>query len=376
MTRPRAKTYRGRVRLAFCAGAAALLFGEEGSAEQTAHTFALNWVREAGAEACVSSQALARMLEQVVGPVLRQPSDAGFAIEGTIRKAAVSDGWLARIRVSDGDGDVLGERELKNNERLCSTLTPSVLLVLAVIIDPDAAHRGLPDAVVQQLSREAASENATADARSSAPAEEAPEPYDAAEPRPPVGRELAHAPVENTPSWPVHLLAGWLVGTGILPSTSSGPSLALRVEKPQLGSLTLFGTYWLPVSQAFESPRALDSEIRFQAAHASLSACRSALSSGRLSLQGCLGFTAGSRWVRAEALSERRDPSRLFLGGVLAAELDVQLTRNWFVFLSASAALVLPHARFTYAQYGGGERVLFETRALSGWIGGGMGFGP
>ncbi len=174
----------------------------------------------------------------------------------------------------------------------------------------------------------------------------------------------------------MHLLSGWLVGTGILPETSSGPSLALRLEQPELGSLALAGTYWLPVSQSFESPRALDDEIAFHAAHALLSACRSAFVVGRLRVDGCLGFAAGYRWVRAEALTDRRDPRRAYFGGVLSAEADVQLTRNWFAFVSVSAALLFPHARFTYEQYGGGQRELFETRALSGWLAAGMGFGP
>ncbi|HEY6559868.1 MAG TPA: hypothetical protein VI072_21440 [Polyangiaceae bacterium] len=334
-------------------------------------------MRETGAEACVSSQALAHMLEQVVGPVLRQPADAGFAIEGTVRKAPGTDGWLARIRVSDARGDVLGERDLKNNERRCSTLTQSVLLVLAVVIDPDAAQRGLPEAVVAQLSREAQSEIATADVAQIPDAEASPIPV-ATIPRQPFA-DVAVVPrraAAARPSWQLHLLTGWLVGTGILPETSSGPSLALRVEKPELGSLALSGTYWLPVSQSFESPRALDSEIHFHAAHALLSACRSVVQAGRLSLDGCLGFAAGYRWVRAEALAERRDPRRAYFGGVLSAELDVQLTRNWFAFTSVTAALLMPHARFTYEAYQGGERGLFETNTLSGWLAAGMGFGP
>lgn len=376
MRRSQLRTPRHRAYLALCSGAVALVFGGAAAAEGESHTFALNWVRETGAEACVSSQALAHMLEQVVGPVLRQPADAGFAIEGTVRKAPGTDGWLARIRVSDAAGDVLGERDLKNNERRCSTLTQSVLLVLAVIIDPDAAQRGLPEAVVAQLSRDAQSEAATADVVQT-PETAAPPPI-ATIPRQPFP-DVAVVPgraAAAQPSWQLHLLTGWLVGTGILPETSSGPTLALRIGKPELGSLALAGTYWLPVSQSFDSPRAVDSEIHFHAAHALLSACRPVVQAGRLSLEGCLGFAAGYRWVRAEALAERRDPRRPYSGGVLSAELDVQLTRNWFAFTSVTAALLMPHARFTYEAYQGGERGLFETKALSGWLAAGMGFGP
>jgi hypothetical protein len=363
---------------AMCVGLLALVVCRSGFAQTSgASTFALNWVREPGAEGCVSSQAMAQMLEQVVGPVLRQPAEAGFAIEGIIQKVNPPGGWRARLRVTNPDGIILGERELTNLEPRCSALTASVLLVLAVIIDPDAAQRGLPQAVVEQLSQAAETEAATQGENShetpvTDPALNRPAPLPAAESLASIRRRRAAADSRSRFS----LLGAWSIGTGMLPDTAHGPELGARLHKPGLGSLSLTAIYWLPQSSEIDSPRSLGGEVRFRAAQSLLAACRSLLETGALTLDGCLGASAGYRWIRAEVLANRADPARVFAGGFLGTGLRATLGSSWALFANVSASLLLPRDRVTYQDHAGQPHVIFEASTLSGWAALGVEFGP
>jgi hypothetical protein len=360
------------------------------AADNASKTFALNWVREPGAEGCVSSQVLARMLEQVVGPVLRQPADANVAIEGVVRRIE-GGGFRVGIRVTNAEGAILGERELANAAPLCSALTPSLLLVLAIIIDPDAAQRALPSTVVSQLSKDAEAE-ATAQRQQppiapSVDNQPAPSPPKEAAPvsrrppnqRPPaLGHELtpqAARPLEpaGSSSWRFEPFAALLVGTGILPGAHAGPLLGAGLTRPEIGSFSVSGIYWFPTSVDIDSPRALDGDVRFHAIQAIITACRSVIDAGALTLEGCLGTVAGLRWIDAEPLSSRNDPASALFGALLASQLRLTLPAELFVFTGIASAALVPHERFTYEDFEGHEHLIFEAQRISGWASLGVG---
>jgi len=65
--------------------------------------------------------------------------DASVLIEGRVAKTP--DGYQAELRMSDDKGRQLGSRSLSSNDTSCRELSETLTVVLAVMIDPDAAKR-------------------------------------------------------------------------------------------------------------------------------------------------------------------------------------------------------------------------------------------
>jgi hypothetical protein len=103
---------------------------------------ALSWVRQPGAEACIAAPELGHRVEQMIGPVLAAAPGAEVSIEGHV--APEHPGFAARVVVTDAAGLVLGRRELRTERADCRALDESIVFVIAVAIDPDAALALLP----------------------------------------------------------------------------------------------------------------------------------------------------------------------------------------------------------------------------------------
>jgi hypothetical protein len=100
----------------------------------------LSWVRLDGAESCVATQPLARAVEQRLGrSVFVSASEAELSVEGRVEK---KKSWRAHVEVRDAQGKLLGKRDLESTAASCDSLTAPLALVLAVMIDPDAALGG------------------------------------------------------------------------------------------------------------------------------------------------------------------------------------------------------------------------------------------
>lgn len=111
---------------------------------------ALHWVRTEAALDCVDPRMLAEHVEALVGPVLVRASEAEHSIEG--RVDATSPGHLrVRVRVLDALGHQLGERLFEQATDDCADLTPAIVFVIAMVIDPDVAAHGLPPALVAMI---------------------------------------------------------------------------------------------------------------------------------------------------------------------------------------------------------------------------------
>jgi hypothetical protein len=101
---------------------------------------ALHWVRLPETEDCISGDALARVVEiKLRRNVFPAPRDASILIEGHVRKTA--DGFAAALVMRDQSGKQLGSRELSSQDKSCHELSETLGVVLAVMIDPDAAKR-------------------------------------------------------------------------------------------------------------------------------------------------------------------------------------------------------------------------------------------
>lgn len=110
---------------------------------------ALHWVRLPETENCIAGDALARVVEtKLRRNVFPAPRDASILIEGHVRRT--SDGYAAELVMRDQTGKQLGSRELSSQDKSCHELSETLGVVLAVMIDPDAAKRppsALPPAV-------------------------------------------------------------------------------------------------------------------------------------------------------------------------------------------------------------------------------------
>ncbi|MBX3210375.1 MAG: hypothetical protein KF764_35410, partial [Labilithrix sp.] len=134
-------------RLAGLALFAALLLASADTRAADAKTSSLSWLRMPGADACVATQPLARAVEERLGrSVFVSAAEADLSVEGHVEKRTrgASSGWHAVITVRDASGATLGTRELDRADASCDAMTEPLALVIAVMIDPDAAMRPKP----------------------------------------------------------------------------------------------------------------------------------------------------------------------------------------------------------------------------------------
>ena len=346
---------------------AALLGSALSCASTTARAepYRLQWLREPGAESCVSGAALTRLLEQVIGPAA-SAQDMPVLVEGRIAPAAPPLRWRMTLRVSDVHGELLGERELTHAAPHCSALTSSLLLILAMSIDPDAARSGLPPSVVEELRRDRAEDVDVwpaahvpeLDPRGSAPAsfQDAPTPPALSPPRAQPARHSV---------W--QLLFGFALATGILPEVSPGLTLGGRLALAPAWSLSLSVDAWVPRNVAMTGPYSMADGVEFGALQSDFRLCRSLLGTDDNHLGACVGGALGARWVSANALETRANPWRAYFGPELGVEGKLALGSRCFVSGGVSALAPLPQVHYTYVDHRSEERTLFAPNAIAGW---------
>lgn len=338
-------------------------------------TFALNWVRQAGAEGCVSSLELASLLEQTVGPVLRTPSEATVLVEGAVTRAADGSRWRAIIRVTDERGGLVGERELTHASASCVPLTRSILLVLAVILDPEAGDRGLPPAVVTQLSaREDRDEATPIAAFPGLPIPDSPhERSHEAPPPPPIvppptPRPKADAAIDRTAAdgsafGSTRVSAAAAVGSGHVPGVNLGGTVGVAVATGRTFHLDVGFSFWGERGVEVTGPYTNGGDVSFSAAHLTAALCHP-LVRGRFEVSACAGGVAGLRFIRADALPRTDRTSRAYFGPLIGFESTWKMTDVWFVRATASAALTSRKDQYEYATHDDGWRVVFSPSLL------------
>jgi hypothetical protein len=319
--------------------------------------YRLRWEREGGAESCVSGAVLSRLLEQVLGA---RPLPAGsppILLEGRARPAAAPLRFSVRVTVRDArTNDLFGERELTTADAQCSALTPALLLVLAMSVDPDAGRDGLPEAVENELQ----SGNHERAPDTASPAVALPAPLSAAasaasEPALPTRATKANPPV-NEP----RIFGALAVSSEIMPSLAVGAGFGTRLPLRRQWSLSfsLFG--WNPQTVALpNSPFLEDDGVQLAAGQLAASLCRP-LVGERLQLGACAGFGAGLRWVWARALANEDNPTRAFFGPELGLEGSWRFTSAWFLSAGATTQMPLSWDRFTYRNHRGDAQTWFE----------------
>jgi hypothetical protein len=132
--------HRIRSVAAFAALFVGVLAREAHAAEPTPRTSSLSWVRLGGADACVSTQDLARGVETRLGrAVFVSAAQADLSVEGRIEPAHGKPGWRALLVLRDSKGTQLGTRALARDDASCDSMREPLVLVVALMIDPDAS---------------------------------------------------------------------------------------------------------------------------------------------------------------------------------------------------------------------------------------------
>ena len=99
-------------------------------------TFALSFVRGAGAEGCPSRQELEREVSTRLG---HSPFDASAEKSIEILTERTPDGYRSIVSAIDRDGKILGRRVLLGEEPSCAPIFSATALAVALFIDPEAA---------------------------------------------------------------------------------------------------------------------------------------------------------------------------------------------------------------------------------------------
>jgi hypothetical protein len=283
------------------------------------------------------------------------------------RAEVVERGFAVRVRVLDTSGAVVGERELRSGSQPCEALTPSLLLVLAMSVDPQTS--GLPAAVIDQLQPDAPDTNSAAASGSQTERqrESRPAPKPAlrrVEPAPGQRQLASSAPLDTEG---LRILWLTLLSLGLQPGVSPGIGAAGEAGKAQGWSGWLTATAFLPSAVQVEGPRVLADNVSFNTAHATLSGCRHLGGTGALYGTACAGALAGVRWASASALETRSAAPRAYYGPVLTLKATYFSRARWLLEAGAAATASLVRDRFVYVEHTGGERLLYEPARFSGW---------
>ena len=345
-------------------------------------TYALNWVRGTDASDCISSNALASGVEQVLGPVFRPPSEATRAIEGSISRDAATGKFKVSIHLADTTGAFVGERSFERDAADCTALTASVLLVVLLVIDPSMSERDLPAELLAALASD--DDDAASTLLAELQGEQAAQQPVHPQSTPPMAADAARLP--NTPAavpapTPVASGAGFdlqlgalLEGSyGVQPKLSPGAGLIAKLHTPWLVSIELAASYWLNSAVALSEPTELGNEVLFSAAQSALSACLRLWQASRFRIDACLGAAFGVRWTHAAALVQHADPARSYLVPQASAELDYDLGPPWFLAGHVRLLTMLVRDRFYYTDIAGQSLRLFRPPPLGAAVDLGVG---
>jgi hypothetical protein len=345
----------------------------------TKDTFALNWVRQTGAEDCVSSTDLAGLLEHLLGPVLRTAPEASLLVEGAVTRLPEASRWRAVIRVTDRQAQVVGERELTQAGEACAPLTRSILLVLAVLIDPDAAGRELPPEIAERLSaREQTGAAPAVAAFSGLPipdraSEAAPPP---ASPPPPPAPAISvpadsgkPAPSRDPVAFGKRLTAGGATGSGHVPGFNVGGTIGAGFGVGRKFHLELDVWFWSARGVSVDGPYTNGGDVYFTATNVAATLCYPFVRSA-LEVSGCAGGMAGARFVNAEAaLPRAQDPTRAYWGPTAGLEAAWLMDDTWFLRLTANAGFAVRKDTFEYLTRDGESKELFAPSSFLTWVG-------
>jgi hypothetical protein len=187
--------------------------------------------------------------------VFLPPSRASVVLEGRIERSSAPEGFRAVITVSNEGGAVQGFREIQSAAPTCAAMDEDLALVIAVMIDPEAALAPRRPATTS----------------------------------PPPPRRVEPVPFAPPPSWRVSLQAGGAAMLGLLPRVGGGVLIRSNIDPPRFLGFEVGGILFPRVGTAQGSVGAT-----FQLAEGFVSACPLTLHAFGADLSACAGVQVGA----------------------------------------------------------------------------------
>jgi hypothetical protein len=173
------------------------------------HDVALQWVQHDGASTCIGDRELAAALTARLGNAPAH-GQTRLVIDGEI--APSGSGWTAAIHTADEHGVVLGQRDLHEPAADCRALDDKLVLVIALIIDPELLDEAPAPAAIERV-----------------------------------------AVLAPKPPWQFGASVAALASRGMLPGFGFGTAIAARIEPPRGWPIEISTTLW-PYDRANAEP--------------------------------------------------------------------------------------------------------------------------
>jgi hypothetical protein len=313
-------------------------------------------------DGCITSEALAgAVAERLKRPVFVPDDEADVVIEARVEQRKVPRKWHARILLTTPTGAVLGTREIESPEASCRSLDESLVLVIALLIDPDAAL-GLPPSGPPEAPP--APPEPPREVPSTPPAP--PNPNE--KPLPP--RSGARPP-RAAPSlpWRFQGEGGVVLALGLLPGLGVGATLRATLIPPRFWAIQVEGTYWP------EHKLAVD-EVGggFSLAYAGLSLCPLEVGSRLLHGNGCAGMKVGGFMAHGFGFDQPNTQNSLLVNASLEGRVRYRPTKAPVVAsLGLGLSVPLTRLRFFYQLPDGSTREVFRLSQTIGTLDAGIG---
>jgi hypothetical protein len=297
-------------------------FGAEG------RTAVLSWVRLPGAESCLGAGPLAHAVDDRLGrAAFVLPTEGKLFIEGHIAPSPRGTGFQATILLRDESGKNLGTRALDTRSSSCRELDEAIALVVALMIDPNAAAR---------------------------PAPTAPAPLPAPAPAPPPQAEPTK--VEAREGWEkvARLRAGALAG--LLPQVVATTSVSVEVIPAQFLGVQISAVL-VPASSL---AKGVEGAVVSLAA-GGLSVCPLHLGAWRFSFSACAGVSLGALTGWGVGFPTNASVTHFYASGGGAGRVSYLLGGPFTLELQASADAPFTQPEFLYGASSGQTALLFRS---------------
>jgi hypothetical protein len=365
-----------------CALALTALSTECARAQRTS---SLSWVRLSGAESCISTQALAARVEQRLGRrVFVSASQADLSLEGHVERVEQPESMMATLAVSDRQGRVLGRRVLRASGGDCRDLEASLVLVIAIAIDPGAslaaltspehelsdqakallAQLELPKLTEQQLIDELAVPDPTlvrADPPASGPGLPPGSAHLGTDRAASVtGPDGAHAP---GPGLSLRFSAGLSGELGVLPEAGIGGALGLTIVFGGLWPIDVQLMELLDQQQPIADEPGARAEFRFLSG--GLGVCPLLGGVDFWLLRGCGGARAGVLHGRGTHFSQSLSSTGIWFELTLYAGLWLRF-EEWSLHANLGAGVPVVRDTFRYTNALGEPRGVHRANSITG----------
>lgn len=337
----------------------AALLSASTAARAEGRTSSLSWVRLPGADACVATQDLARDVEARLGrAVFVSAAQADVSVEGHIEPNRGGPGFHAVVSLRDGKGALLGTRELTKKETSCDEMRAPLALVIAVMIDPDAAL---------------------------APKPETPPPPPLPPPEPTVivkektvyvevptkdAQPKPATPVQPKPAtWETEVDLGFASSLGLFPSAGAGTGASAVILPPRGPAFSIDSTYFFGTDASAER----GAKATFSGGIGALGVCPLAVRRDAYSVYGCAALGLGAVDVKTTGFDTFGNTSRVMFAPSLDLRGSLRIVGPLRAYLAVSALFPVTRDSFVYDRADGSQARIFQASPIAGKAAAGLG---